>query len=44
MSITLQVTRTNFGDSLKGEKPLPEQETVDLIGDEGNSDGSSSGF
>lgn len=42
MSITLQVTRTNFGDSLKGEKPLPEQETVDLIGDGGSSDGSSS--
>lgn len=39
MSITLQVTRTNFGDSLKGEKPLPEQETVDLIGDGGSSDG-----
>lgn len=44
MQITLKVTRTNFGDSLKGEKPLPEQETVDLIGDGGSSsdEGSSS--
>lgn len=33
MSIKLGVIRSKFGDSLKGEAPLPETQTVDLIGD-----------
>lgn len=33
MTIKLKVIRSKFGDSLKGEKPLPETTTVDLIGD-----------
>lgn len=42
MSIKLRVVRTKFGDSLKGEKPLPEIQTIDTMGSsEGSSEGSS---
>ena len=46
MSIKLHVTRTKFGDSLKGEAPLPEVQTVDLMGNtdvSGNSTNTSDG-
>ena len=46
MSIKLHVTRTKFGDSLKGEAPLPEVQTVDLTGNtdvSGNSTNTSDG-
>ena len=43
LTIKLKVVKTKFGDSLKGEKPLPEVKTIDTMGSvDGGS--SSSGF
>lgn len=45
LTIKLKVVKTKFGDSLKGEKPLPEVKTIDTMGsvDGGSAyDGSSS--
>ena len=42
MSIKLKVVRTKFGDSLKGEKPLPEIQTIDTMRSSGGSSGGSS--
>ena len=44
LTIKLKVVKTKFGDSLKGEKPLPEVKTIDTMGsvDGGNVDGGSS--
>ena len=44
LTIKLKVVKTKFGDSLKGEKPLPEVKTIDTMGsvDGGGSSGSSS--
>ena len=32
LTIKLKVVKTKFGDSLKGEKPLPEVKTIDTMG------------
>ena len=41
-TIKLKVVKTKFGDSLKGEKPLPEVKTIDTMGSvDGGSSGSS---
>lgn len=42
LTIKLKVVKTKFGDSLKGEKPLPEVKTIDTMGsvDGGGSSGS----
>lgn len=40
LTIKLKVVKTKFGDSLKGEKPLPEVKTIDTMG---SVDGGSSG-
>lgn len=44
LTIKLKVVKTKFGDSLKGEKPLPEVKTIDTMGsvDGGSSSSSSS--
>ena len=45
LTIKLKVVKTKFGDSLKGEKPLPEVKTIDTMGSVdggGSSDYSSS--
>ena len=44
LTIKLKVVKTKFGDSLKGEKPLPEVKTIDTMGsvDGGSTDGESS--
>lgn len=45
LTIKLKVVKTKFGDSLKGEKPLPEVKTIDTMGSvdgESSSIGSSS--
>lgn len=44
LTIKLKVVKTKFGDSLKGEKPLPEVKTIDTMGsvDGGSADGGSS--
>lgn len=42
MSIKLKVVKTKFGDSLKGEKPLIETQTVDTMGSTDSSSGGSS--
>ena len=44
LTIKLKVVKTKFGDSLKGEKPLPEVKTIDTMGsvDGGSVDGESS--
>lgn len=44
LTIKLKVVKTKFGDSLKGEKPLPEVKTIDTMGsvDGGSADGESS--
>ena len=45
LTIKLKVVKTKFGDSLKGEKPLPEVKTIDTMGSadgESVDDGSSS--
>ena len=34
LTIKLKVVKTKFGDSLKGEKPLPEVKTIDTMGSE----------
>ena len=39
LTIQLKVVKTKFGDSLKGEKPLPEVKTIDTMG---STDGESS--
>lgn len=39
LTIKLNVVKTKFGDSLKGEKPLPEVKTIDTMG---STDGESS--
>ena len=41
LTIKLKVVKTKFGDSLKGEKPLPEVKTIDTMGsvDGGSVDG-----
>lgn len=42
LTIKLKVVKTKFGDSLKGEKPLPEVKTIDTMGSvDGGSSGSS---
>lgn len=43
LTIKLKVVKTKFGDSLKGEKPLPEVKTIDTMGsvDGGSADGES---
>ena len=40
LTIKLKVVKTKFGDSLKGEKPLPEVKTIDTMG---SVDGGSAG-
>lgn len=45
LTIKLKVVKTKFGDSLKGEKPLPEVKTIDTmesVDGESSSSGSSS--
>ena len=44
LTIKLKVVKTKFGDSLKGEKPLPEVKTIDTMGsvDGGSSSSDSS--
>ena len=43
LTIKLKVVKTKFGDSLKGEKPLPEVKTIDTMGSvDGGSSSSSS--
>ena len=44
LTIKLKVVKTKFGDSLKGEKPLPEVKTIDTMGsvDGGSSSSGSS--
>lgn len=44
LTIKLKVVKTKFGDSLKGEKPLPEVKTIDTMGsvDGGSADEGSS--
>ena len=44
LTIKLKVVKTKFGDSLKGEKPLPEVKTIDTMGsvDGGSADDGSS--